>query len=222
MRQPTQDQAIGPDHLRAIDAHVVACDGFRFAPLWTRDDDGPGDERPGIPRPRGLHRQRAKIERSLNRLGGRAAQDLGPRCKCGLQHRPARQRIAHARDGRRAPQRGQEFAQCVHTLLSHTEAGGHAGRRAEEIGDHRHLRPHALPISCVAKPQDRPPLTQGGKLNGRHLVPDRDRLADIGDVSLLFAPAEEGAQIFENRQGTHGTSGTGKAVLTPRPGARFD
>ncbi len=88
-------------HLRPINAQVIARRLRRIAAVGARDHDRPGDQRPGIARPRDLHRQAAKVRASIDLLHRRAADDARARRQRRAQHRPARQRVAHPLD--RAP-----------------------------------------------------------------------------------------------------------------------
>src|SRR6187549_3932891 len=57
MREPAHDDAVAPDDLLPIDAEVLA--RLRRA---ARYREAPGDERAGVLRPAGLHRQPAEVD----------------------------------------------------------------------------------------------------------------------------------------------------------------
>jgi hypothetical protein len=146
MGEPAHDHLVGRDDLLPVDAEVL--------PLLVRparDDQTPGDQRTGVVRPAGLHRQATQIDvlafphhlltggrRHLLRrhrehlpdhrqLVPGVAQTLG---RFGfLQHR----------------QRAPDVAQRLGPLFTaDAHAQRHAARRAEQVAEHRHVEAAGL------------------------------------------------------------------------------
>ncbi len=83
--EPAHDQPVAPDHLLAVDAHVLA-----LPVRGAGHDQAPGDQRAGVLRPAGLHRQPGQVHLAAlghHLLAGRALALLGPHVEGLAQHR---------------------------------------------------------------------------------------------------------------------------------------
>ena len=139
VREPAHDQAVFPDYLHAVDPEIL--------PLLVRaarDHQGPGDQRAGVARPAGLHRQHAEVDVVFleDVLLALAAPDhLGRHGEHLAEDREFVPGITHAFGRVGLAQEGEQFAH-----LTQFRGGGaaHAERHAlfgtEQIGQQRHFR----------------------------------------------------------------------------------
>jgi hypothetical protein len=145
MREPAHDDLVRRNDLLAIDAEVLP----RLV-RPARDDQAPGDQRRGVARPAGLHRQARQIDRvalPYHLLAGRGTQHLGRHVEHLLQHRQLFPGVLQSLGRLRFLEIGQQradFAQAafpvgVGALFAFPggNAERHAARCAEQVGQHR-------------------------------------------------------------------------------------
>ncbi len=189
MRQPAHDHPIGPDHLLAVDAEILA----RLV-RPARDHETPGDERPDIARPAGLDRQARQIHLAPFPhllLAGRRTHGL----RRHVQH------LAHdwqAVPGIAQPlgrlgflQKGQrvaDLAQRGQILRAHGQC--HTARGAEEIAQDRDLR-----VLGPLEQQRRPAGAQHPVADLGHLEVRIDRRGDAFQLPLPLQMGHELPQI---------------------------
>ena len=160
VRQPAHDHAVASDHLHPVDAQIDArlscrapCGCTLCVPFCSRqnglprlvrpagDHQAPGDQRTGIPRPAGLHRQIRQIDRITLQhmpLTGRTLDHLGRHIQHLAKHRELLPGILHALGRLRLLELRQQDAHLTqrrHRLLAHTQ--GDALGRAEQVTQHR-------------------------------------------------------------------------------------
>ena len=140
VRQPAHDELVRPQQLLTVDTQVLAL-GVGAA----RDHQAPGQERRHVARPAGLDWQAGQVHvlafpdyflagRTLDVLGAHVPQRR-------LQHRDFGQRVTQALGRFGLAQRGQQLADVAQGAdVVGAHAARHARRRAEQVGQHRHLR----------------------------------------------------------------------------------
>ena len=183
-------------HLHAVDAEIVS--GRVVFARRPGNHDGPGDERPRVARPAGLHRQLGQIRRSI-----------GPSLRCGDEFRPRlqgrarrREKLAGFGDGpgrlRRAHP-GHERAKPLQIGRNGAKARRHALPRPEQIGNRGQAGGPAR--------RDRPLEAQHRPARGDHapvhlgnLKVHIDGRGDGPHAALAVEIGKEGAQVREKGQ----------------------
>ena len=138
MGQPAHDNLVPCDHLLAVDAQVLTR-LVRPARHYQR----PGNQRPGVARPAGLHRYPRQIHIVAfdhHLLTRRFFQHFRRHVQHVLVHGNLRQSMFEALGRFRLLEHGQQLAhlaQCRDGLLPHAQR--HPLRRAEQIAQHRHV-----------------------------------------------------------------------------------
>ena len=183
VRQPAHDELVRPQQLLTVDTQVLAL-GVGAA----RDHQAPGQERRHVARPAGLDWQAGQVHvlafpdyflagRTLDVLGAHVPQRR-------LQHRDFGQRVTQALG---LAQRGQQLADVAQGAdVVGAHAARHARRRAEQVGQHRHLRRAAVVLRVLEQ--------QGRARGAQHAVGNLGHFQARGDGrgdALEFAHAFE-------------------------------
>ncbi|MDT4845895.1 hypothetical protein FQZ97_798970 [compost metagenome] len=194
VRQPAHDQLVGSQQLLAVDAQVLAA-GVGPA----RDYKAPGQERRHVARPAGLDRQARQVHVLAfphDFLAGGALDVLGAHVpQRRLQHRHLGQRVAQAPGRFGLAQRGKQLADVAQRAdVVGAHAARHAGGRAEQVGQHRHLRRLAVVLGVFEQ--------QGGALRPQdavgdlgHFQPSGHRRSDAFEVAHPFELGEEVSKV---------------------------
>ncbi len=194
MRQPAHDELVRAQQLLAIDAQVLPL-GVRAA----RDDQAPGQKGRHIAGPAGLDRQAGQVHILAfpdNFLAGRALDVFRAHVpQRRFQHRHLGQRIAQALGGFGLAQRRQQFADIAQGAdVVGAHAARHPGRRAEQIGQHRHLRRLAV-VQRFFKQQGRAFGAQHAVGNLGHFQPGGHRRGNAFEVAHAFKLGEEVSKV---------------------------
>ena len=149
MRQPAHDDFVARNDLLAVDAEVLP---LLLRP--ARDDQAPGDQRRGISRPAGLHRQSRQIDIGAlphDVLTWRRTHHLGRHVEHLFEHRqfvPGILQTLRRLGFLEVGQQRADFAQACLPVGAGAvfafpggNAKGHPARRAEQVGQHRNGMP---------------------------------------------------------------------------------
>ncbi len=193
MREPAHDDAVRPDHLLAIDAEVLP----RLV-RPARHRQPPGDERPRVARPAGLHGKPRQIDvlalpdGLLARRRGddlrRHVEHLGEQLAKLGQPLPG---IAQSLGRLGLAQRGEQpadVAQRRRVLRAHRQRN--AAHGAEEIAEHGHA------VTRRALEEDRRAArAQHAIADLRHLQARRDFRRDATQLAERLEPRDEFPQV---------------------------
>ena len=191
MRQPAHDDLVARDHLLAVDTDILP-----FLVRSARDDHAPGDQRAGILRPAGLHRQHGQVH--VRRLD-----DVLP---AGCPPYLARIDVSQFPEGRQFLQQiaqpvgqfggleeGQHlthFAQRLHGFRAHGH--GDTLRGTEQVAQQRHRCTFR-----VGKQQGRSACLEGAITDFRYFHCRIDRLMDALQFATGLQLAQETTQVTE-------------------------
>ena len=192
VRQPAHDELVRPQQLLAVDAQVLAL-GVGAA----RDHQAPGQERRHVARPAGLDRQAGQVHVLAfpdHFLAGRTLDVLGAHVpQRRLQHRDLGQRVTQALGRLGLAQRGQQLADVAQGA---DVVGAHAARharRAEQVGQHRHLRRAAVVLRVLE--QQAGPEAQHAVGNLGHFQARGDGRGDALEFAHAFELSEKVSKV---------------------------
>ena len=217
MRKPAQDELVGRDHLLPVDAQILS---RLVRPACHRQ--APGDERPGVTRPAGLHRQPTEIDLAAlphDFLTGGAAQLARRRLQTTLEQIHAEGqhveqpfgRLRLLELGQQLPELAQALARMgritTGSLQGRAHGQRHTPRRAKQVAQYRHgwharLRdPDGTTADVtnsaarIGKQQRRTAGTQRTITHGCHFQHRRNRLRNPAQLAQGFQLRDEFAQV---------------------------
>jgi hypothetical protein len=182
------------DHLLTIDPQVLPSTCVRTALRAAGDDEAPRDQRAGVVRPAGLHRQQAQVDLAAlqhHLLAGRLAHHRRLHVPKRLGH--ADQLAGVFQTLRRlgffqAREQTPDVAQLADISGAHAERDPF--RRAEQVCQGRKFVTHRIP-----EPQRRASRTQNEVADRCHLQPRRDWLCDVPELARPLQARHELPQV---------------------------
>jgi hypothetical protein len=192
--QPAHDDLPRPDHLLPVDAQVLPQPRLGHVLRAARHHQAPGDQRAGVTRPAGLHRQARQVD-------GVAFQHLGL-ARCLAQHRwlhvPHRlghgQQLARVLQAARRVRLLQRRQQAAHVTQFQRRrcphAQGHPFRCAEQVDQHGHA------VAGRLREEHRGAAgAQQLVANGRHFQARRHRIGHALELAPLLQLGQEVAKV---------------------------
>ncbi len=198
MGEPAHDHLVAADHLLAIDAEVLPALGRP-----ARHRQPPGDQRRHIARPAGHHRQAREVDILAfpdDFLAGCGTDHLRRHVEHLLEHRQFLPGVAQSLGRLGLLEVGEQFAHFAQRGLpvsvgAHPQ--GHPLRRAEQVGQHRHLAAFRF-----LEQQRRPTGTQHAVGDLGHLQFRIDRHGNALQFALRGKAVDEFAQVVGSVHGS--------------------
>ncbi len=206
MLEPAHDKLVPAQLLHPVDAEIVVVLALARRP--ARDDERPGDQRPGLVGPAGLDGQTVEVD-----IVARQHHFL---TRCLAPHQPAPALRLHRQDGlgqrdqvqrlAQAPGRlglleiGEQFAHLAQIvtraplLAAQRHPARHPLDRAEQVDQHRHLARSPVLVGHVLEQKRRAARMERTLVDLRDLPVHRHRLGDAHQVAVRLQPIEEVAQ----------------------------